>query len=230
MQKIKVTIVEDDINYIKYLKKYLDGQGDIDAFLINSFGKEAIKLIIQNNPDVILMDTGLNGDDSAGIDLARILTEEFKLKSKIIMLSSIKDDQIIYNSIIAGAKRCVIKSNIEKIPDIIRCAMGFDPDIVVAEWLQHINHSFLDIKHDLERQIVISNLQKLTHQQLVHLKLILEGKTRNEISSILGISFNTVKNTINSIYKSQNISRNDLSEIYRLDCVEELLKEYDNKN
>lgn len=222
-----MAIVEDDQDYLYSLKKYLDSQDDIYVSLTTSGDKEALKLIIQDNPNVILMDINLNGDASAGINLTEVLTKDFEMDSKIIMLTGYNDNQIIYDSIKAGAKKYVVKSDIEKIPDIIRSTMEFNPDIVIAELLKNMSQSYTDIKHNLDRQIMIRQLQKLTRQQLIHLRLMLEGKTRNEMSSILGITFNTVKNTINSIYKALKVSREDLFKNYCINCVDELLRECD---
>ena len=63
MEKIKVGIVEDDENWSKILKSYLESYDYIDI-VGQAYNREAaIELVKSTDMDVVLMDINLNGLD-----------------------------------------------------------------------------------------------------------------------------------------------------------------------
>lgn len=93
MVTIKVSIVDDDRQFVSSLKRFLNRQEDIEVISTTYSKDVAIEDIISNSPDVILMDINLSGNsfDLSGITLTKELLGK-NVKSKIIMLTSIRDE------------------------------------------------------------------------------------------------------------------------------------------
>ncbi len=68
--KIRVLIVEDDILNSYLISRILEMESRFE-YLIATSGNEAIRLMVSNNFDIILMD--LNVPDMNGIDITRII-------------------------------------------------------------------------------------------------------------------------------------------------------------
>jgi DNA-binding NtrC family response regulator len=74
MRKVKILIVEDEAIIARHLQMELTS--DIfDVIDIVSNGEEAIQKVIENKPDIILMDINLNGKMN-GIETMEILNSE----------------------------------------------------------------------------------------------------------------------------------------------------------
>ncbi|MFT4603172.1 MAG: DNA-binding LytR/AlgR family response regulator [Arenicella sp.] len=88
-KKMKVLIVEDEINYADTLEMFLDGLG-YETIGIASEGKSAMSLFNEHNPDLVLMDINLE-DELTGIDLARIF--QGQRPTPIIFITSFDDEE-----------------------------------------------------------------------------------------------------------------------------------------
>jgi DNA-binding LytR/AlgR family response regulator len=88
-KKMKVLIVEDEINYADTLEMFLDGLG-YETIGIASEGKSAMSLFNEHNPDLVLMDINLE-DELTGIDLARIF--QGQRPTPIIFITSFDDKE-----------------------------------------------------------------------------------------------------------------------------------------
>jgi two-component system, response regulator PdtaR len=73
MKKIKILLVEDEAIIARYLRLELELEGfEICGFVAN--GKDAIRISLEEKPDLILMDINLQGDLD-GIETMEIIRE-----------------------------------------------------------------------------------------------------------------------------------------------------------
>ncbi|MGO4272121.1 response regulator transcription factor, partial [Paenibacillus sp. TAF58] len=102
MEPIRILIVEDDLDWLRGLKAYLNRQPDLSVVGTVSTAEEARELFTNTEPeaDVVLMDIMLQ-DEPAGIGLAEKALLSWG--AKVIMLTSMEEKDFIFRSFQAGA-------------------------------------------------------------------------------------------------------------------------------
>ncbi len=159
--------------------------------------KEAIAKTLSLNPDIVIMDVRLG--DGCGIEACREI-QQHNPKTKVIMLTSFSDEDIVIESILAGAAGFVlkqIKSNslIEAIEKVSRGESLLDPGIIskVVDYMR-------------KKEGHQENLDEiLTPQELKVLSLVSNGKTNKEIGSDLFLSERTVRNHFSRVLFKLNM-------------------------
>src|ERR671930_934396 len=89
---IKVVIADDHSLVRQGLRRYLDMAEDIDVVGEASNGEEAIDLVDEAQPDIVLLDIRMPGVD--GLEAARRIREKFP-KVGAIMLTAYDDRQFV---------------------------------------------------------------------------------------------------------------------------------------
>lgn len=107
-RKIKIVIADDNKEFCSILSEYLRKQEDLDVVGIAKDGLEALKLITQENPDVLVLDIIMPHLDGLGV-LERINSMEMDSIPKIIVLSAVGQDKITQRAINYGADYYVVK-------------------------------------------------------------------------------------------------------------------------
>ncbi|MEE9439639.1 MAG: response regulator transcription factor [Saprospiraceae bacterium] len=137
MNSIKVLIVEDELLIAEVIKIYLKERGHSVVGIAISY-KEALQLIIDTKPDVVLLDVRLYGEKS-GIDVASHLRESGK-RIPYIIVSSQYDSNIIEDAMRAGAAGYITKPiSKETLWSTIELAVLRLHDAI-------INDKFIDVK------------------------------------------------------------------------------------
>jgi DNA-binding NarL/FixJ family response regulator len=191
MSKIRVGIVEDDIEYRESLIKFLSYEEDMEVVFQAGSKQEVL-----NNPhfasiDVLLMDINLKGDEIAGINLTREIVKS-NPPIKIIMLTSYEERRFVIDSGQAGAVNYIPKSHFMMLPDVIRQAVdGFSPFEIVAE--------------ESKKKDIRFRINELTKTEKEVYKLVQKSLTRSEIAKSLFITENSVKNLISRMLKKLEV-------------------------
>ena len=89
MPKAKILIVEDERIVAFDIKSSLE-LFDYDVTGIASNGIDALKLIEENKPDIVLMDIGLKGDLD-GIEITKKINEKYQIS--VIYLTAFEDEK-----------------------------------------------------------------------------------------------------------------------------------------
>ena len=104
---MKIFLVEDDIVYADFISKSLRDKYKIESF---TSAEDCMNAFNGNPPDVLLLDYKLPGMN--GIDFfEKINTQVNEGKTKIIMLSSIDDGNLVLDFIKKGIRDYVIKDD-----------------------------------------------------------------------------------------------------------------------
>lgn len=196
MEKIRIFLVEDDPAWRKGLVDYLNSQPDITVTGEAGTKKEALERFQAECTDVILMDINLTENNLDGIETVYILTEQHPA-CKIIMLTSLTDEQVIVESFSAGAVNYISKSSFKEIPDAIRAAHS-QQSAIHATAAAALRNEFLRMKNE-EYQKLLSPAEK-DILQLIH-----QGQTQSQIEQSLHITKRTIKNHINRILKKMGV-------------------------
>lgn len=152
-------------------------------------GEEAVMLVSDLRPDVVLMDLDMPTMD--GVTAIRLLTDKFP-GLKIIVLSAYEDNQHVYTAMQAGAVGYVIKrTNQVSLLSVIRSA--HQGDILISPYLARLTLKNLDALSP-DSQFHLSKREKEV------LKLIIEGHGNDAIARLLGFSRDTLKTHIRHIF------------------------------
>jgi len=106
--KINVVIIDDNKEFCSIINDYLANQEDITISGIGNDGEEAVKLIIEKKPDLVLLDIIMPKLDGLGV-LEKLSNMEVNPMPKIIILSAVGQDKITQRALALGADYYVIK-------------------------------------------------------------------------------------------------------------------------
>lgn len=106
--KISVIIADDNKEFCNILNDYLLNQRDIVVTGIAKDGVEALKLIAEKKPDLVVLDIIMPHLDGLGV-LERLNTMNIDPLPRIIVLSAVGQDKITQRAITLGADYYVVK-------------------------------------------------------------------------------------------------------------------------
>ncbi len=106
--KISVIIADDNKEFCNILNDYLLNQRDIIVTGVAKDGIEAIKLIQEKKPDLVVLDIIMPHLDGLGV-LERLNTINIDPMPRIIVLSAVGQDKITQRAITLGADYYVVK-------------------------------------------------------------------------------------------------------------------------
>lgn len=192
MAPVRILLVEDHKLMRVGLKSLFEEHKELEVISEAQSGKEAIENFKISHPDVVLMDIGL--PYMSGIEAAKKILE-LNNNAKIIMLTSHLSEQEVMDSLHAGACAYVMKDiNIEILKMIIRTvkegAMWLDPQAVPI--LREKNCGVIPPRQ-MSRAMFKEQHANLTQREYEVLKLVVDGKSNNEIAQELTISEHTAK-------------------------------------
>jgi DNA-binding NarL/FixJ family response regulator len=199
MEQIRLLIVEDDPDWLRGLTDYLSRQPDLAIAATASSAEEA--RCILDGPevlaDVALLDIML-GDSPEGIGLAEAAVQAWG--TKVIMLTSMEEKELIFRSFQAGAIDYQIKSSYEELPYVIRTAHAKNSPINAAV-ADKMREEFRRLKK-LEQEFKTKEVRDaITPTELQLLEMIDKGHTQTEIAGKFFISLRTVKIHVGHILK-----------------------------
>jgi DNA-binding NarL/FixJ family response regulator len=201
-QKVNVLVVDDQALVREGIASLLAIQPGIHVSGTAEDGKQALEQVKQQIPDVVLMDIKMPVMD--GIEASRLILKE-NPQIKILMLTTLEDEEYIVKSLKLGASGYLLK------------------DILAAELAQAIHLAYKGV-HQLSPSIsgklvelqalpekeqikdeYNERLAELTPREMDVLRLIARGFTNREIASELYLSEGTVKNIVSSIFNCLGI-------------------------
>ena len=194
MTKTRIVLVDDHAIVRLGLTALLNDQPDMEVVGEAGTAAEAIKAVEKWQPDVVLMDIRLPGE--GGIEATRQVTAQFP-KSKVVMLTSFADDELVMRAINAGAVGYVLKQvgTADLLRAIQAAAQGqalLDPS-TTARLLSRVREA--------ERKDEQDAFRALSDREMDVLKYLARGKTNAEIGHLLNLSEKTVGNYIGSMFE-----------------------------
>ena len=106
--KISVLIADDNKEFCSILNDYLLNQRDIVVTGIAKDGREALELIVEKKPDLVILDIIMPHLDGLGV-LEKLNTMELEKVPRIIILSAVGQDKITQQAITLGADYYTVK-------------------------------------------------------------------------------------------------------------------------
>jgi DNA-binding NarL/FixJ family response regulator len=185
-RKIRVLLVDDHAVVREGLKVLISASASLEVVGEAQDGRQAVTLSGALRPDVVIMDVampGMNGE-AATRKIIRHHPE-----TKVIVLSTYRDEQLANRLLEAGAASYITKSTaasflIAAIEQIYRGEKVMGPALV-----------HYDLSEKKSRLIGRKpGGEALSGREAEVLKQIAEGLQNRDIAKVLGISFNTVEN------------------------------------
>lgn len=126
-KKIEVLIADDNREFGDILCEYLSNQNDIEVVGLARDGFEAVDLILQNTPDIAILDIIMPHLDGLGV-LEKISASSLEKKPLFIVLSAVGQDKITQRALALGAEYYIVKP--------------FDMDVLVNRIRQLKNNTY----------------------------------------------------------------------------------------
>jgi DNA-binding NarL/FixJ family response regulator len=203
-QPIRVLLADDQRLVRESLATLLGLLGGIDLVATASNGEEAVALVDEHRPEVVLMDLRMPRMD--GIQATRRL-RELHPDVRVIALTTYADDESVLGALRAGARGYLTKDasagDIQSA--ILTVAAGeaaLDPAVQ-----HHVVAALADPAAGAQRTASGESAlpDDLTRREAEVLKLIAQGLTNNEIAEHLVVSPTTVKSHINHLFTKAGI-------------------------
>jgi two-component system, NarL family, response regulator DevR len=194
---IRLVIIDDHEMVREGLKAMLVTEPDFQIVGDAADAQQALVLIEQLRPDIVLLDVRLPG--VSGIDVCRTITDRYP-DTAVIILTTFTDEDLVARCIQAGARGFIVK-DIERfdlkrsIRAVARGEAAIDPKAAVAV-LARLRRTPVDPQPSPE---------PLSSQQLVILRLVAQGLSSREIATQLYLSENTVKGYVQEILHRLNV-------------------------
>ncbi|MBA1337032.1 MAG: Stage 0 sporulation two-component response regulator (Spo0A) [Firmicutes bacterium] len=107
-KKIKILIADDNKEFCEIVGDYLSRENDIDLVGTANDGFEALELIKETNPDVVVLDIIMPHLDGLGV-LEKLNTLEIEKMPNIVVLSAVGQDKITQRALALGADYYIVK-------------------------------------------------------------------------------------------------------------------------
>ncbi len=207
--ELRVLLVDDHDLFRTGLRNLLEEQGGLGVVGEAANGVEAVRLVRELAPDVVVMD--LNMPAMSGVDATRHITALSPL-TRVIVLTISEDDSDVMDAIVAGACGYLLKdaSIADVVGGIRSAAVGASliSPTIASKVLTHVRASTADT--DMAEAI----RTELSDRELEVLKLIANGKDNAQIAAELVISPKTVKNHISNILMKLQIQNRIQAAVY----------------
>jgi len=206
VEPIRILLVDDHKIVRQGVRAFFDAHEGIDVIGEAGSGEEAVKLVEERVPDVVLMDLIMPGMD--GVEATR-LAKDISPRTQIVVLTSYHDDEHIFPALQAGALSYILKDvEMDELADAVFKASRGEATLhpqVASRVIQELHGR----KKDENAPGV-----ELTKRELEILKMIAQGMSNNEIAEKLVISQYTVKGHVSNILTKLHLADRTQAAVY----------------
>jgi len=207
MKKIRVLVVEDQTVLREGLISILSFQPDIEVVGQAEDGIEAVELVQQTKPEVILLDLVMPRQDGMAT-IPKI--KEIAPEVGILVLTSFAEGDRVFQAIKAGALGYLLKDStrdqlLQAIRDVSQGRASLHPSVALKV-IQEINHP----------SEVLYTADPLTPRELETLRLISRGLSNQEIAAELVVHERTIAKYVSSILNKLHLANRTQAALYAL--------------
>lgn len=216
MTKQQIVLVDDHEVVRLGLKALLDRHPNFEVVGEAASAREALELVGSLQPAVVVMDIRLPG--TSGIEACEEIVQRFP-DTKVLMLTSYAEDEMLFSAIRAGASGYVLKQIGGE--ELVRAleAVGRGEALLDPAVTQRV---FQEVRKAVKEEEA-SVFSHLSQQEKHVLLLVSEGKTNREIAKALFLGEGTVRNYVSSILSKLSVNNRAEAAAY---AVEHNLREY----
>lgn len=172
-------------------------------------GDEALEKTLYYEPDVVVMDIRLPG--KSGVEATEEIMRH-RPETRVVMLTSYAEDDVLFDAIAAGAAGYVLKQIGSD--DLVRALMtvGRGESLLDPAVTQKV---FQKMRSNA-RQVEDEYFSMLTEQELTILALMTDGLTNKEIARRVFLSEKTVRNYVSSILNKLDVTSRAEAAVYEV--------------
>ena len=188
---LRIVVVDDHEVVRRGLEQVLANVGDMELVAAVASGEEAVELVEELRPDVMLMDLSMPG--IGGVEATRQVCErasQLEREVHVVALTSFADQTTVLAALHAGASGYLLKHSTPE-------------DVIAAIRSAHAGEAPLDplaARALLDAERSHPRKPKLTAREAEVLDLVALGLANKQIASRLGIRERTVKAHLTSIF------------------------------
>ncbi len=210
---ISIMLVDDHPMVRQGVTSFLETQKDIEVAGVASSGEEAVAVVAELKPDLVLMDLVMPGSID-GIEAIRQI-KGLRPETHIIVLTSFANDNKVFPAIKAGADGYLLKdvspgTLVSAIKSVYAGKPVLHPDVA-----QKLMDSFAG-------QSKARAEETLTPREAEVLELVACGLSNSEIAERLFISDKTVKTHVSNILHKLNLNHRVQAALYALNGTQDV--------
>jgi NarL family two-component system response regulator LiaR len=201
-QKTRVLIVEDHGVVRSGLQRLLEDLPDIQVIGAVERAEEALRIVEEQAPDVVLLDLVLDTSQMTGLDTLKRITATSPT-TRVVVLSAYSDDEHVFPALTHGAigyilKRALPEEVIEAVREAARGRYRVDA-LLMKKIVERLSCDYARA----------SSPEELTERERQLIPLLARGLTNAEIARECGISPATVKTHVSNILQKLGVSARD---------------------
>lgn len=198
--KIRIVIVDDHAMFRDGLTAILGAELDIEVVGQGGSSDEAIRLVRDFLPDIILLDIDMPG---GGLEAARVISTEFPV-TRIVMLTASEEDDHLIKALKIGTRAYILKGvaarELLRILRSVAAGDSYVPPALAASLLLEMHEPGVK-SHSSESNL----MDELTIREREILENLARGLSNKEIGSKLFLSEKTVKHYITNILQKLQV-------------------------
>ncbi len=197
-EKIRLVIVDDHPLFREGVASILSGKDDFDVVAQGDNGNEAVELVKQHSPDMLLLDINIPGGGLTVVSKIAACCPAIK----IVMLTASTDEDDVMTALKTGARGYILKGVAAR--ELVSILRG------IREGDSYITPTLAaSVLSDMVRPVVVNEppnpLADLTVREREVLELIASGNSNREIGSKLFLSEKTIKHYVTNILQKLHV-------------------------
>ena len=210
METIKILLAEDHVVVREGIRELIQGEEDMEVVGEAGDGEEAVKLVSQVKPDVVLMDIAM--PKLNGIEATRRIKESHPSVS-VLILTAYDSEEFIFALVDAGAAGYLLKNvRTREVLNSIRSV--YDGESVLHPAIADKILSRLQFERG--KLVRPEKNEILSQRELEVLKLGMEGLSNKEVATELSLGIRTVQTHWRNIFNKLGVSSRTEAIIYGL--------------
>ena len=196
---VRVVLIDDHDLLRRGIRTMLETEADIDVVGEAADGTEALGLVEETVPDVVLVDVIMPKKD--GIEATREIKDSFP-NVAVLVLSGHDEQRFVFDALKAGASGYLLKTaELEEVVATVRAVargeVSLDPQFASQVLTEFDTYQATE---------VAEAFQPLTPREREILRLMSEGLPNKAIASRLSISERTVTTHVANIYSKLHVN------------------------
>ncbi|CAM5359362.1 MULTISPECIES: response regulator transcription factor [Streptomyces] len=189
---IRVVVADDERMVRTALRVILDAESGIEVVGEATTGAEAVSVVRERLPDVVLMDVRMPGID--GIRATEQILATLAAPPRVVVVTTFENDSHVYDALRAGAAGFLLKrAAAEELIQAVRLVARSDSLLFPAQIRD------LAARHAPAGATARAWTARLTGREAQVLRLMATGRTNAEIAERMGVGPATVKTHVAAV-------------------------------